>query len=67
MKKAALLFLFILSFSAYIYSQTTGCVYGDCSNGYGKYVWENGDEYIGNWKNGSQEGDGRIPPAAPFP
>ena len=58
MKKATLLLLFIVSFSAYIFSQSTGCVYGDCSDGYGKYVWESGDIYIGNWQNGNTNGDG---------
>ena len=51
-------FLLLLIVSSSVFSQNTGCVYGDCSEGYGKYVWENGDAYIGNWKNGEQNGDG---------
>jgi len=26
--------------------------------GYGKYIWENGDYYIGQWKNGLFNGKG---------
>jgi len=60
MKKSLIFFLFLLSFAALSYSQSTGCVYGDCDNGYGKYVWENGDVYIGDWVNGDQEGNGTF-------
>ncbi len=28
---------------------TTGCVAGDCAEEYGKYVWENGNVFIGFW------------------
>lgn len=27
-------------------------------SGYGKYVWENGRTYEGNWKNGKMHGKG---------
>lgn len=30
----------------------TGCTAGDCQNKYGKYVWSNGDTYIGFYKDG---------------
>ncbi len=60
MKKATFLFLFLLSLSSFSYSQSTGCIYGDCVNGYGKYVWDTGDEYIGDWVNGQQEGNGTL-------
>lgn len=32
---------------------TIGCVSGDCVNQYGKMVWENGDSFIGFFKNGN--------------
>ena len=28
--------------------------------GYGKFIYKNGDLYDGNWKNDIEEGDGRI-------
>jgi hypothetical protein len=40
------------------YNATTGCISGDCDNGYGTWVWESGDKYVGNWKNLQREGSG---------
>ncbi len=60
MKKAAFFFILLINYSLFISAQTTGCVYGDCDNGYGKYVWENGDEYIGDWVDNQQEGNGTF-------
>ncbi len=57
MKNTFLFLLLIFSVNS-VFSQNTGCVYGNCTDGYGKYVWANGDEYIGNWKNGKQDGEG---------
>ncbi len=57
MKQTVIFLLLFLSVNS-VFSQNTGCVYGDCKDGYGKYVWTNGDEYIGNWKNGKQDGEG---------
>lgn len=37
----------------------TGCVYGDCENGWGKWEYENG-YYEGFWKNGKRDGYGRY-------
>jgi len=31
---------------------TTGCVAGDCNNGFGKYIYSNGDLFIGFFTNG---------------
>ena len=39
-------------------SLETGCVFGDCENGIGKYVFEDGDTYIGEWKYGMKHGNG---------
>ncbi len=36
----------------------TGCIQGDCSNGIGTYIWENGDKYEGGWTNNLCNGDG---------
>ncbi len=55
-KFVSLILLLVLGFS--VEAQKTGCVYGDCANGYGKYVWAEGDEYIGNWVGGLMDGSG---------
>lgn len=40
--------------------KSTGTMkYGD-KEGYGKYVWVNGDTYEGNWKNNRFEGGGTF-------
>ena len=41
----------------------SGCISGDCEEGYGTYVWGQstnwaGDKYTGDWKNGSRDGFG---------
>ena len=38
-------------------SNSSGCVDGDCNNGWGKYQYDNG-YYDGFWKNGKKEGYG---------
>ncbi len=37
-----------------------GCVEGDCINGFGTFLWENGSRYIGEFKNGSMHGHGNF-------
>jgi hypothetical protein len=39
---------------------STGCVSGDCENGKGKYIFEGGESYEGDWKNGKYEGEGKY-------
>ena len=34
------------------------CKSGDCENGYGTYIWVEGDEYIGEWKDSQFHGKG---------
>ena len=34
------------------------CISGDCRNGYGTYVWDNGDKYVGESKNNLAHGQG---------
>ena len=36
----------------------TGCVSGDCLNGVGKRVYEDGSSYEGQWKDGKRSGNG---------
>ena len=38
----------------------TGCTAGDCENGYGTYVWADGDKYVGDWVDGGREGKGTM-------
>jgi hypothetical protein len=34
------------------------CISGDCNNGYGTYIWNNGDKYIGYSMNNMCHGQG---------
>tara|TARA_R110000772_G_scaffold129517_4_gene237674 strand:- start:2581 stop:3258 length:678 start_codon:yes stop_codon:yes gene_type:complete len=34
------------------------CIKGDCKNGYGEYVWKDGDKYSGNFRKGKRNGKG---------
>ena len=36
------------------------CVSGDCENGRGKFIYHDGNEYIGSWKNGKRHGNGTM-------
>lgn len=36
----------------------TGCISGDCDNGYGTYIWETGEKYVGYWQGGKRNGNG---------
>jgi len=38
-----------------VYYSERGCVYGDCTNGFGIYIWDNGDLHAGFWKDGKQQ------------
>ncbi len=38
----------------------TGCIMGNCIDGAGIYLWENGDMYVGQWVNGKRTGYGRY-------
>lgn len=42
---------FIRSISFNATGQTQGCVNGDCTNGFGKYAFNSGDMYIGDFQN----------------
>jgi len=57
MKSIRLLGIFFFS-CASIYAQNTGCILGNCDNGWGSYRWETGDKYTGEWVNGNRTGLG---------
>jgi len=42
------------------FGQQTGCISGNCQNGYGTYITPNGDKYVGEWKDGKQNGQGKL-------
>lgn len=41
------IFLFFISNTVF-----AECVSGNCTNGYGTYIWPNGDRFVGEFKNG---------------
>ena len=55
MKKLLLLLLCVPLIG---FSQETGCISGNCWNGYGTYVFSNGQKYVGEWKDGEEQGQG---------
>jgi len=61
-KNNALTSEYVLSYTIYNFINKTkkGCVSGDCINGYGSYNFDNGDLYVGTWKNGSKHGNGNY-------
>ena len=50
--------LFVLLFSSSVVA--AGCTSGDCTNGYGTYVWDDGNKYVGEFKNNSRHGQGTL-------
>jgi hypothetical protein len=38
----------------------SGCVKGDCYNGYGTFQYANGNRYVGNFKDGNPDGQGIL-------
>jgi hypothetical protein len=54
----ALLYLLSLLAVTDCYSQKAGCKHGDCENGQGSYLFNDGDTYYGGWKNKKMNGRG---------
>ena len=49
--------LFVLHGPAAVLGQ---CLQGDCENGYGSYLFEDGRKYTGSWKQGELHGQGTM-------
>ena len=56
--RKTILFIFLLLFSYESYSQQTGCISGNCDNGYGTWAWSSGSKYTGDWLNKKKHGQG---------
>ena len=56
MKHILLSLVLVLTFSFSAFADK--CVSGDCANGYGTYVWDNGDKYVGENKDNLSHGQG---------
>ena len=57
MYKALIHFGLLLLFTV-SYGQDRGCTTGDCENGKGRFIFDNGDKYIGEFKNSLPHGRG---------
>ena len=54
----AMLLLCGLMISGFSIAQESGCTNGDCENGKGRYIFPNGDKYIGEFKAAQLDGRG---------
>ena len=55
MKRFLMIMVLGLLLSSNAYAE---CIEGDCNNGYGIYTSADGDKYIGEWKDGKENGQG---------
>jgi hypothetical protein len=55
--KNIIIFQLLIILTANLCAQTSGCISGDCINGYGTYVYR-GVKYVGEFKNGKYNGQG---------
>lgn len=63
LKRLSILAFLLLSSFSFVIAQKQAkgkCLQGDCLNGYGLYVFENGEKYKGNWLNGLFHGKGEY-------
>ena len=55
----------IIFMSSFVLATMTGlqvsaeCITGNCNKGKGTYVFDNGEKYIGEFKNGKRHGQGK--------
>ena len=50
---------FVLAFF-FSYPALAECVDGDCTNGQGRMKYDDGSQYIGQWKDGQRHGYGKL-------
>ena len=55
MKKLSLYIFLVLMWCNVGFAE---CIKGDCNNGYGTYTYANGGKYVGEWKDGKENGQG---------
>jgi len=55
MKKLSLYIFLVLMWCNVGFAE---CIKGDCNNGYGTYTYANGSKYVGEWKDGKENGQG---------
>ena len=61
MKKTLFVFLFACLIAIVSVSSVRGeCENGDCLNGKGEFIYDNGDKYSGEWKKGKKSGLGTF-------
>ncbi len=53
-------FYSLILFASSSLNDNFGCSIGSCKDGYGEYVFENRDKYIGEFSNGSMDGYGEY-------
>ncbi len=58
MKKLLSIGIMLLLLSSLAFAQEQGCISGNCDNGYGTWVYKNGDRYTGTWVNKKMHGQG---------
>ncbi len=58
--KSLITFYWLLSFVVNIVAQQTGCVSGNCKNGKGTYVFQDGSMYVGEFIDGVMQGFGKL-------
>ena len=56
MKNLIKLSMLLILGTSFILSE--GCISGDCTDGYGTYVFSNGSKYSGDWKYDMRNGYG---------
>lgn len=58
MKISVILFALLLLPNSGVGSSRSGCVNGNCDNGFGEWLYRSGDSYTGFWKDGIRYGRG---------
>jgi 1-phosphatidylinositol-4-phosphate 5-kinase len=60
MKSGILIGIMLLSVLTSVTAQQTGCISGSCEDGPGKYIYDNGYIYEGNFIKGLRSGMGKL-------